>query len=88
MLQAKLSQCNNCQSPLETINLIDCRLAYFAENSSKNIFFEAGLYHPKDIIDLLIFYKGILQKRMLNPAYVCDYPLAKIVSRVKTLIHK
>lgn len=88
MLVARIRECLDCGNLQSLLNEINCSIAQMGRNHWLNLSFDACNYYKRSDITLLLHYKRIIQKKIFNPDYACDcnYELASIVSRVKTLL--
>lgn len=67
---------------------IDERLTLFGKNKWINLTYDADKYYNKGVVELLIFYKRILTKRIHNCHYADCVNIEDIKSRVTILLNK
>lgn len=85
MLSPRLSECKECSSIPELLDIIDCKLTELAKNGYNNVIF--SLNRPVEIekFNDLLNYKRILTYRLCNYDYACAFTLNAIASRVRVL---
>jgi hypothetical protein len=85
MLSPRLSECTECSSISELLDIIDCKLTELAKNEYNNIIFSLNLPIQSETFGDLLNYKRILTNKLCNYDYACAFPLSAIASRVKVL---
>ena len=88
MLNTKITNCTSCANVIDLLSEIDRKLFHFSRNKYSNISLLTNLEYDEYSIGRLLRYKSILNKRLYNPNYACDYPLTAIISKIKILINK
>ena len=85
MLSPRLSECTECSSISELLDVIDCKLTELAKNEYNNIIFSLNRPVQSETFGDLLNYKRILTNKLCNYDYACAFPLSAIASRVKVL---
>ncbi len=88
MLNPKLNNCVDCTTIPVLLKDIDCKLTELAKTEYNNIVFILNLPFPGGVFSDLLNYKRILTYKLCNADYACKYPVHRIASKVKLLIHK
>lgn len=85
MLNPKVTNCKECGSIPDLIKNIDCKIAEISERLYNNIIFSLNLnISYSDVLDLLN-YRRILEYKLVNPEYACEFDVPRITTRVKLL---
>jgi len=85
MLSPRLSECTECSSISQLLDIIDCKLTELAKNEYNNIIFSLNLSIQSETFGDLLNYKRILTNKLCNYDYACAFSLSAIASRVKVL---
>jgi len=85
MLSPRLSECTECSSISQLLDIIDCKLTELAKNEYNNIIFSLNLSIQSETFGDLLNYKRILTYKLCNYDYACAFSLSAIASRVKVL---
>jgi len=85
MLSPRLSECTECSSISQLLDIIDCKLTELAKNEYNNIIFSLNLPIQSETFGDLLNYKRILTNKLCNYDYACAFSLSAIASRVKVL---
>lgn len=85
MLNPRLTNTPQCGSIPILLNNINCRLDELSSNLYNNIIYELNKKTNTDIINILLFYKRILEMKLSNPDYVKKFTVCMIASKVKRL---
>jgi len=85
MLTPKITNCKTCADILPLICEINCKMAQMSMSLYNNIVFALNLHiEYMKMLDLLN-YKRILQAKLVNPDYACEFSINQIASKVKLI---
>jgi len=85
MLTIKLTSCRECALIPNVINSIECKLASMAKNLYTNIAYMLDKPVEANKMSTLLHYKRILEFKLVNEDYSCDFSVEAIASRVNLL---
>jgi hypothetical protein len=85
MLAPKITNCKTCADILPLLCEINCKMAEMSIGLYNNIVFSLNLHvEYMKMLDLLN-YKRILQAKLVNPDYACEFSINQIASKVKLM---
>lgn len=85
MLSIKLTNCRECGTASNLIDMINCQLAKMANNLYLNMAFMLDNPVEGCKMSTLLHYKRILIYKSCNEDWACDYSIEQIASRVNFL---
>lgn len=88
MLTSKITKCEQCAEALPLIEEINCKIFELSLRLYNNIVFSLNLHIEYMAIVDLLHYKRILEYKMVNPDYACNFDMNMIASKVKLLKYK
>lgn len=88
MLSPRLTDCVDCNKIPTLLSDIDCKIKDLANKQYNNIVF--ALNYKLDYCNTLdlLFYKRILQYKLINSDYAKRYTIEQIASQVRLLLHR
>lgn len=88
MINSKITNCKDCAEIPPLISDINCAIFKLSLKMYNNIIFSLNAnIDYMSILDLLN-YKRILEYKLVNPEYCCDYSVNSIATKVKLLKYK
>ncbi len=85
MLAPKITNCKTCAEILPLICEINCKITEMSLSLYNNIVFALNLHvEYMKMLDLMN-YKRILQAKLVNPDYACEFSVNQIASKVKLI---
>jgi hypothetical protein len=88
MLTPRITDCEECASILPLIADINCKVFEMSLRLYNNIIFSLNLHVDYMAMLDLLNYKRILEYKLVNPDYACEYSVNMIASKVKLLKYK
>ena len=85
MLKPKITNCKECSDIPHLIEEINCKIADMSMRLYNNIVFSLNLHISYTSMLDLLNYKRILEKKLVNINYLCEYDVAIITSKVKLI---
>jgi hypothetical protein len=88
MLVPKISQCKECPDIQPLIDEINCKVFELSKKLYNNIVFSLNLHIDYIALQDLLHYRRILEYKLVNTEYACNYSIDMIASKVKLLKYK
>lgn len=88
MLVPKITQCEECGDIQQLIQDINCKVFELSKKLYNNIVFSLNLYIDYTAMQDLLHYRRILEYKLVNQEYACNYSVNMIASKVKLLKYK
>ena len=88
MLNPKITNCKECAEIEPLIDEINCKVFDMSMKLYNNIIFSLNLHIDQMAILDLLNYKRILEYKLVNPDYLCEFSINSIATKVKLLKYK
>ncbi len=88
MLTPRLNNCVDCTTIPTLLSDINCKITQLAKDEYNNTVFILNLPFNGRAFSDLLNYKRILNYKLCNPNYACNFSVTQIASKVKLLINK
>ncbi len=85
MLTPKITKCKECADIIPLLEEINCKVFDMSQRLYNNIVFSLNLYIDYMAILDLLNYKRILEYKLINPDYACEFSVSQIAGKVKLI---